>query len=126
MRPRTYWFITMLALCHLLVQAQTLTNAAPPAAQQDATSLPDDPDQQILPVAQPEQEPPSGVPIEWEAQTQTRVGNIWTLTGGVVVHYHDYTLRADKVVYDRATTQLDAEGNLQVTGGPNDVLIFAS
>ncbi len=76
-------------------------------------------------MAQPEQVPPAGVPVEWEVQKQSRVGNIWTLTGAVVVHYRDYILKADKVTYDQSTTQLEAEGNLQVAGGPNDVLIFA-
>jgi len=143
MRLRNFVFITMLALCHLLLRGQALTNAAPPARQETgsaaaaaaispgqngagpAFSLPNDPGQEILPVAQPEPEPASGVPVVWEAQHQSRVGNIWTLTGDVVVHYRDYILRADKVVYDQSTTQLDAEGHLQVAGGPNDVLIYA-
>jgi LPS-assembly protein len=78
-----------------------------------------------MPLAQPEPEPASGVPVTWEARSQSRVGTLWTLTGDVVVHYRDYILRADKVVYDQATTQLDAEGHLQVSGGPNDVMIYA-
>ena len=132
MRPRTIVFITMLALCHLEIRGQALTNAAPPAAQDSPrrpsqrTHLPDDPGQEILPIAQPEPEPASGVPVEWEAQSQSRVGDTWTLSGDVVVHYRDYVLRADKVVYHQSTTELEAEGNLQVAGGPNDVLISAS
>jgi LPS-assembly protein len=139
-------FITILALCHLQIQGQALTNAAPPAAQEaDRTgapaadssdsgnhgaelpaSLPDDPGQEILPLAQPEAEPATGVPVTWEAQNQSRVGDTWTLVGDVVVHYRDYILRADKVVYHQSTTELEAEGNLQIAGGPNDVLIYAS
>ena len=133
----------MLALCHLLLRGQTLTNAAPPAGQETGNvvapatnspgqsgaglspSLPNDPGQEILPIAQPEPEPPSGVPVVWEAQHQSRVGDTWTLTGDVVVHYRDYILRADKVIYDQSTTELDAEGHLQLSGGPNDVLIYA-
>ena len=49
-----------------------------------------------------------------------------TLTGDVVVHYQDYVIRADKVVYNRETTELEADGHLQVHGGPNDVLINAT
>jgi LPS-assembly protein len=97
---------------------------APPGAE-PASTLPDDPGQEILPVAQPEPEPAGGVPVEFEARKQSRVGDIWTLTGDVVVHYRDYILRADKAVYHQSTTILEAEGNLQVAGGPNDVLIFA-
>jgi LPS-assembly protein len=141
MRLRNFVFITMLALCHPLLQGQALTNAAPPAGQQAGSaaapasdsshgagfspSLPNDPGEEILPQAQLEPEPAGGVPVVWEAQHQSRVGNIWTLTGEVVVHYRDYILRADKVVYDESTTQLDAEGHLQVSGGPNDVQIYA-
>jgi LPS-assembly protein len=135
MRPRNFVFITMLALCHLQIRGQALTNAAPPAAretpqsrsaEEPSPSLPDDPGQEMLPVAQPEPEAAAGVPVEWEAQKQTRVGDTWTLTGEVVVRYRDYILRADKVIYHQDTTVLEAEGNLQVAGGPNDVLINAS
>jgi LPS-assembly protein len=135
----------MLTVCHLILRGQTLTNGALPVSQeanrasaaasndpgqsnpnaQLSPSLPDDPGQEILPIAKPEPAPPSGEPVEWEAERQTRVGNTWTLTGGVVVHYRDYILHADKVVYDQSTTQLDADGHLQVAGGPNDVLIYA-
>jgi LPS-assembly protein len=141
---RSFLLITMLALCPLLLRGQSLTNAAPltgqeagnavapsadsPAPQSGsglAASLPNDPGQEILPVAQPEPAPASGVPVVWEARNQRRAGNIWTLTGDVVVRYRGYILRADKVVYDQSTTELDAEGHLRVTGGPNDVLIYA-
>ena len=136
MRPRYLVFITLLALCHLQLGGQTLTNALPPAPQSpprmdqpgaDASiaQLPDDPGQEILPVAQPEPEPATGVPVEWEAQRQTRVGDLWTLSGDVVVHYRDYILRAEKVVYHQSTSELEAEGHLQLAGGANDVLIEA-
>ena len=141
MRLRDFVLITMLALCPPLLRGQALTNAAPSAVQEASRavapasdssrgtglspSLPNDPGQEILPIAQPEPEPASGVPVVWEAQHQSRAGNLWTLTGEVVVHYRNYILRADKVVYDQSTTELDAEGHLQVTGGPNDVLINA-
>jgi LPS-assembly protein len=134
MRPRYLVFITLLTVCHLQLGGQALTNALPPDAQNSASvlstttpgSLPDDPSQEMLPVAQPEPAPPVGVPVQWEAQRQTRVGNTWTLTGDVVVHYRDYILRADNVVYHQDTTELEAEGHLQVAGGPEDVLINAS
>jgi len=53
------------------------------------------------------------------------LGDTWTLTGQVVVHYSGYILRADKVIYHQSTTELEAEGNLQASGGPNDILINA-
>jgi LPS-assembly protein len=151
MRPRTLVFITLLTLCHLHVGGQTLTNVAPsqPAsthasadqagAQQGSDSaqpngqsvsspdgLPDDPGQEILPVAQPEPAPATGVPVEWTADRQEWAGDVVTLTGNVTFHYRDYILRADKVTYNRATTVLEADGHLHVAGGPNDVFINAT
>lgn len=41
-------------------------------------------------------------------------------------HYRGYVIRADKVVYDRSTTELQADGHIQVTGGPEDVFITAA
>jgi LPS-assembly protein len=148
MRPRNLVCITLLVLCHLQVKAQTLTNALPPPAQPPAStsaaveasqhpaaanadtqvpssSLPDDPGQQMLPVAQPEPTPPTGIPVEAAADNQTWAGNVWTGAGNVEFHYRDYILRADKVIYDRTTTEVQAEGHVHVTGGPNDVLINA-
>jgi LPS-assembly protein len=133
-------FITLLALCHLLLGAQTLTNALPPGPQGPTGSpapasgeaatqpavLPDDPSQEIVPLAQPEPAPATGVPVQFEALRQDRAGDTLTLTGGVVVHYRDYILRADKVVYHQSTSELEADGHLQVAGGPNDVLINAT
>ena len=137
MHPRNFVFITLLALCHPQLSGQMLTNALPPAAQEanpsenvgpetQNASLPEDPGQEILPLAQPEPAPPNGVPVRWEAQHQSRVGDVWTLDGQVVVHYRDYILRADKVVYHQSTSELDADGHLGVTGGPEDVDIEAS
>ena len=137
MHPRTFVFITLLVLCHLQVRAQVLTNALPPenspvAAQnsgtnaENANSLPDDPGQEAIPVAQPEPAPASGIPVRWEAHEQTRVGDVWTLTGNVVLYYRDYIFRADKIAYHQSTSELEAEGHLQVTGGPEDVFITAT
>ena len=44
----------------------------------------------------------------------------------MVIYYRDYIIRADKIVYHRATSELEAEGHLQVTGGPSDAYITAS
>ncbi len=120
-----------------------LTNALPPAqivpgaanaggasgeqadAQATAAELPDDPAQETMPVAQPEPMPPAGLPVEAFAGHQSWAGNTWTGTGRVELHYKDYILHADKVIYDRSTSEVQAEGHVQVAGGPNDVLINA-
>ncbi len=137
MHPRNFVFITLLALCHLQLQAQVLTNALPPTDQRAASansadsssqnsSFPDDPGQEVLPVAQPEPASNKGVPVHWEADHQTRVGETTTLSGGVVIHYRDYVIRADRIVYDQSTDEMEADGHLQVAGGPQDVFIEAS
>jgi LPS-assembly protein len=142
MRPRNLAFITLLALCHLSLRGQTSTNALPPAPQSAAgagasspetptsdsssAALPDDPGQELLSVAQPEPAPSTGVHVDWDAGRQDWVGDVLTLTGNVVGRYRDYILRADKVVYNQSTSELEAEGHVQLAGGPNDVLINAS
>ncbi len=137
MRPRTLVIITLLAVCHLRGRGQELTNGLPPSqqdlpgivsAQETGTqsSLPDDPGQELVPLAHPEPQPATGTPIEWKAGQQTRAGDVWTLSGSVEVHYRGYTLRADKVVYHQSTSELEADGHLQVSGGPEDVLINAA
>jgi len=76
-------------------------------------------------MAEPEPAPPSGIPVQLEAQRQTRSGDDWTFSGDVVVHYRDYVLRADQAVYHPSTTVVEAQGHLQVTGGPEDILLNA-
>jgi len=80
MRPRILVCITLLAACHLQLGAQApqvLINTAPAALVEasggvssvlpPAEDLPDDPGQELVPQAVPEQAPPSGTPVEWEA-----------------------------------------------------------
>jgi LPS-assembly protein len=124
MRPHNLVLIALLVLCCLRPEAQTLTSASDDAIVHP--ELPDDPGQEALPLAQPEPEQSTGVPVQFEAQRQTRAGDTLTLTGDVVVHYKDYILRADKAIYHLSTTELEAEGHLQVSGGPDDVLFNAS
>jgi LPS-assembly protein len=140
MRPRILVFITLLAACHAPLCAQAsgvLTNMAPAPQSETGSAeknpavlssdaLPDDPGQELVPRAVPESEPPTGTPIKWEAKRQVWAGDTLTLSGDVVIQYRDYTIRADNVVYNRATTALEADGHMQVTGGPNDVFINAT
>ena len=147
MRPRTLLTITLLALCHLILRGQVLTNELPApnnssigtesvsngdliaqsaASAQPDSQLPDDPGQELLPIAQPEPQPASGEPVDWEALEQSYVGDVVTLEGNVVFHFRNYVLHADKVVYNQDTSVLEADGHLHVTGGPSDVLIDAS
>jgi len=136
MHPRNLVFITVMTLCHLQLACQMLTNPLPPAPTSasganggqeiSSSQLPDDPGQEAIPIAKPEPIPPGGVPVQLEAARQTWAANTWTGTGEVEVHYRDYILHADKAIYHRDTSVLEAEGHLQVTGGPSDVNISAS
>ena len=133
MRPCNLVFITVLTLCHLQLAGQVLTNALPPqnnpssilssSPQDTSAQLPEDPGQEVLPVAQPEPAPATGVPVRIEADHQSRVGDTFNLSGNVVIHYRDYTIRADKIIYHQSTSAVEADGNLQVTGGPSDAYI---
>jgi LPS-assembly protein len=147
MRSRYLVCITLFAVCHLPVCAQAaplLIKTAPPGKKQSAPAASPagsaspqlsnqgaepastNQDDIQLPVAAPEPQPAAGVPVQIEALTQTRAGSLWTLAGNVVIHYRGYVIRADKITYDQATTELHADGHLEVTGGPYDVLIRAS
>jgi LPS-assembly protein len=145
MRPLNLLCITLAVLCHLQLWGQALTNPLPAATQSAASvktaeqdraattpkasssaELPDDPGQELMPVATPEAAAATGVPVRIEALRQTRVGDVWTLAGEVVIHYKDYVIRADKMVYNRATSELEADGHVEVTGGRYDVLIRAT
>ena len=143
MRLRYFLCITLLILCHLQLRAQgaqVLTNTAHPeknliaAPAQAASAAPQQPtglasfpsNHEQIPVAAPEPQPSTGIPVQIEALQQTRVGDIWTLAGNVVIHYRGYVIRADKIVYNQATSEVQATGHLQVIGGPYDVLIQAS
>src|SRR6516225_4039775 len=136
MHPRTFVFITVMTLCHLQLAGQMLTNSLPAALEPPsaantnssapATQLPEDPGQEVLPVARPEPAPESGVPVRVDADRQSRTGDTWTLSGNVVIHYGDYIIRADKIAYHQSTSELESEGNLRVTGGPSDAYIEAT
>ena len=114
-----------------------MTNALPPsqsdtqtqigqAAPPSSTTLPDDPSLEALPVAQPEPIPQKGVPVTWKADRETWAGHTATLYGVEDFHYRDYVLRADKVVYNQETSELEAEGHLQMSGGPADIVLNAA
>ena len=79
-----------------------------------------------MPVAEPEPAKATGVPVSWKADRQTWAGNIATLYGVEEFRYRDYVLRADKISYDRDTTEIQAEGHIQIRGGPDDLVLTAS
>lgn len=149
MRTRTFVCITALVLCHPQVWSQAVSKQFPPQAIEQSTGserkpqaqeqtisaeqqesknadLPDAPSVIALPVAEPEVLPKIGTDVRVEARLQKKVGNISTLEGEVAIYYKDYILRADKVTYDEANDEAEAEGHLQLEGGPDDEVITAT
>lgn len=88
--------------------------------------LPDAPSVLALPVAQLEPAPQVGSDVRIEAISQKKIGKIWTLEGEVALYYKDYVVRADKVTYDEENDEVEAEGHLQLEGGPDDEVITAT
>jgi LPS-assembly protein len=134
MRPRTFLFITASVLCHIFAMGQALTNALPPAQSgtrlQNAASapaaLPDDPGQEAMPIAQPQPGTAAGVPVSWRADRQTWTGRIATLYGVTEFRYRGYLLSADKIIYNQDTSEVDVDGHIHLTGGPEDIDITAA
>jgi LPS-assembly protein len=96
------------------------TATASASASGDSSQIPDDPSQQILPIAKTEPLPQTGTPIHWEALHQAHAGDTWTLDGEVVIFYKNYVIRADHILYHQSTSIVEANGHLQLQGGPND------
>ena len=107
-------------------QENEKTEGATKAEAEKTVPLPEDPGQEALPVAKPEPIPQAGVPVTWKADRETWAGHTATLYGVEDFHYRDYVLRADKVVYNQETSELEAEGHLQMSGGPQDIVLTAS
>lgn len=64
--------------------------------------------------------------MSWKADRQTWAANTATLYGVTELHYRDYLISADKITYNQDTTEIDAEGHLEVRGGPDDIVLTAS
>ena len=91
-----------------------------------AVSLPDAPGTERYPMAKvlPSDEDTTAVTIE--SNTQSKAGSNYVLDGGVVIKYRDRVIQADHIEYDTETGELQAEGHLHVSGGPNHEDITAS
>ena len=99
MRPRNLVIITLLALCHLQLSGQTLTNALPTSVsdsthrrcrlQSDdaAAQLPDDPARKCFPSPNPSPLRPAESLSNWMPIARPELATSFTLDGHVVVHY---------------------------------------
>lgn len=151
MRARIFLCTTLLMLCHPQLWSQAVTKQLPPAftagpasdapsqvtlpepaalSQTPTQALPDAPGSEgTIPVAQVVPVPPLGVPVRIEAVTQsfqkTPKGNVYTLTGHVVIHYKNYVISADRATFNQATSDVVAQGHLRVDGGPDNAHLMA-
>ncbi len=103
---------------------QSTSTAAPSSsasAPASEANLPDAPQAapENLPIAEPIPAPPTGVPVTIHARYQMRRGDKYDLQGGVEIDYEDYVILADHASYNTTTGDIDADGHLQITGGPD-------
>jgi LPS-assembly protein len=112
---------TMVAASHPHLLAQQVTTLATPVA-----TLPDAPGLARYPQA--EVMPPSEATtaVTLESNEQKKTGNNYVLDGDVVITYRDRIVKADHVEYNTETGELEANGHLHVSGGPNHEDITAS
>jgi len=66
--------------------------------------------------------------MEADTQSYVRTGttNLYTLSGRAVIHYKDYVVSADHILYNQDTGDIVAEGNLHLDGGPDNAHLIAT
>lgn len=143
MRVRFGFLLSLFVLCHPQTQAWALSAQAAetarpgssavtpapnstPSPSADIPNAPGEPDVSDVPVAQPVPAPPTGTTVTLRAQQQERQGDVYTLSGEVEIDYKDYVLRADRITYNAATGDVQADGHVQLDGGPDNEEISAS
>ncbi len=99
-------------------QGQALPNAPMPVDAGSSAA-------QEIPFAQAVASAPTGVPVTIHAQEQEKQGDLYVLRGQAEIHYKDYVLRADTITYNVATGQAEAQGHVQLDGGPDQENITA-
>jgi LPS-assembly protein len=139
MKTRFILCITVLFVCHPLLWSQALTMQLPQSGSGAAgstsasgtpgagpTELPDDPSPASdLPIAQVAPASPIGEPVHISSNVQSKMGDLFTLSGEVEIRYRDYVVRADTATYNNATSTVEATGHLQLDGGPDDEHVTA-
>lgn len=146
MRSRLHLVITVGLLCHLFlgtppVTSQTLPTPLPEAQQNAQPSH-----CHVIGTAPPGSPAKSGVspkpgapgakkpnliispeqPVDITAQQCEALGEVYTLTGDVEIHFADYIFRGDHVTFDRTTGNATATGHVRLDGGPRDMHITST
>ena len=131
MTLRTRFLITALFLCHqllshglvtrqLLADSEGIPTASPQVAENKSSEK-----QQTTPCAA-EAKTQSLDAVTICALQQEKDGDVYKLHGSGEIHYRDYVLRADEIVYNSDTGEVTASGNFRLDGGPTDDHLKAS
>lgn len=67
-----------------------------------------------------------GEEVTIKAREQARQGDIYTLRGDVEIDFRTYVLRADEIIYNKETGDVEANGRVVLDGGTHDEHITAS
>lgn len=110
MTSRIRIFITAFAWSHLLL-LPLLVHAQQPAQ---------------APASAPASLSVPGEEVTIKAREQEKMGNIYTLRGDVEIDFRSYILRADEIIYNQDTGDVEANGSVVLDGGPHDEHITAS
>ena len=112
MTSRTRLLITAAVVCHLLLAPRLVTSQLLPAS--------------TAPAAASVTSRKPSVPVTITADRQEQAGELYELHGNVKIEYGVYTVTADEITYNAATTVVQAAGHLVLDGGPNDEHIEAT
>jgi LPS-assembly protein len=112
------------------MHAQVVTSKEPPSSG-DVIALPSAPAAQLsldptgIPRAVAVPAKPADIAV-LQSNTQTRQGDLYTLSGDVEIDFRDHMLRADTITYNAATGETTLTGDVRVSGGENHEYIQAS
>src|SRR5215472_4897080 len=113
MTSRTRLLITAMVVCHLLVAPRIVTSQLLPSTAASEPSLRSASKQ-------------TNVPVTIIADHQERDGSVYKLEGNVRVTYGAYVVTADRMTYNSDSSEVEAEGDVAIDGGPNDEHIEAT
>lgn len=120
MRPRLQLVITAVVVCHLFRGVPLVISQAHPESGSSQEN-------QVNSAAGKKQlSATEGEPVSISAKQQEKQGEIYTLRGDVEIQFRGYTLRADRVTYERSAGDVTAEGHLSLDGGPHDIHLTAT
>jgi LPS-assembly protein len=131
MTLRTRFLITALILCHQLLAAGLVTSQLR-SESDPGSSAPGQADGEKTAAVEASNSCPNRAVTQLNDGTlicaiqQEKQGDIYKLRGDAEIHYRNYILRADEIIYDSDSGEATASGHVTLDGGPNDDHIKAS